>query len=521
MTGALFRAMLLAEGRMRLRRGTSHVVLLAFTVIAWFMIAYPSTGFTMLAANSVRVAYNSTGLALGSSMMSTILLGLFGFYLVRGRVDEDLRSGMGAVLAATPVRNASLVVGRWASGVLYLGTLVAALALTTIVLQAVRGDGAPEPVVYLKMHVLAILPNILFVAGMAALCESHPPLMGKLGDVLYFMFWIGQVIAATLVVEWNRDSVALLAFDTTGMGVLSARAAQLLHTHSLAFGMNTFDKALPPIFMADNFWTWPMVLTRAAATLLALIPLAIAARLFHRYTPDRVAPSKARKSWAVGEGINRMLRPLDVCSRLLLRFSARLPRTAGLLAAELALTLAANRLAGPLLLAFLVAGAVLDYTMLPGLLLAAVACWGIMIADVSVADFRADTEHMGAAAWGGSSQRYWRQSAAVILLGSLLCATIAARWAAAEPLRALCLASGVVAFAGLAQLLGRTTRTGRAFTVLFLLSLYLSTQATDLAALDLLGTHGKATLVSIARQFLAGIALLAAGFAYNRQRGLR
>ena len=520
MMRAPLKAMLVNEGRMRLRRGTSHVVLLVFALVAWFMVAYPSTGYTMLAAHSVRVAYNSTGLALGGSAMATTLLGLFGFYLVRGRVDEDLRSAMGSVLASTPLSNASLVLGRWAGGVVYLGALVAVLALTTVVLQAVRGDGVIEPLVFVKMYVLTILPNIFFIVGMAVLCESHPPLMGKTGDVLYFMFWVGQVLAVSLFDEMNRESVLGLAFDTTGMGVLSQRAVLLLHTHSLAFGLNAYDKTIAPIFMVDNFWTWRMVLTRIAAALLSLIPLAIAARLFHRYSPDRVAPSRSRKTWALGESINRMLRPLDVCSRLMLRFSARLPRVAGLLSAELALTLSAYRLTGPLLLVFLIGGAMLDYAALPALLLAAVVYWGLVISDASVVDFRADTEHMGAAATGGANQRYWRQGAAAIVLGLLLSATIAVRWAAAEPLRALCLVSGIIALTGAAQLLGSTTRSGRAFSVLFLLGLYLASQAPEFAPMDLVGMHGTATPASIAGQFLAGIALLAAGYEYNRRRAL-
>jgi hypothetical protein len=519
MTRNVLRAMVLNEARLRLRRASTQVLMLVAALLMWFMIVDPSSGLTMLSAGSARVIYNSTALALASSMLVTSLLGLFGFYLVRGRADEDLRSGMGSVLATTPVSNTSLIVGRWAGGVLYLSTLIVVLTATMCVLQAVRGEGAISPLVYLQFNVLTILPNIFFIAGMAVLCESYRPLMGKTGDVLYFLFWLAQITVAAVFCSMKLETVAPLAFDSTGIALLAQRGQQLLHTTSFTVGMNEFDPALPAVLLAGNFWTWPMVLTRFAAGFMAIIPLVIAVKQFHRFSPDKVSAS-TRRQWAIFAGVNRLLRPLDVFSRGMLRLSATLPRVLGQVAAELGLTFAASPLTGLLVLLSVAAGAVLDYAMLPWLLLAAVAYWGLVISELSVRDFKADTECMGSALPGGANQRYWRQSAAAIVLGLLLTASVMWRWAVDEPLRALCLGSGIVALAGLAQLLGRATRTGRTFTVLFLCGLYIATQAGPVAALDVLGMYGKATAASILQEFLVGIVLLAAGFGFTRWRAL-
>jgi hypothetical protein len=42
------------------------------------------------------VLYTSSALALGSASMASLLFGLAGFYLLRGRMAEDLRSGLAA-----------------------------------------------------------------------------------------------------------------------------------------------------------------------------------------------------------------------------------------------------------------------------------------------------------------------------------------------------------------------------------------------------------------------------------------
>ena len=466
------------ELRLRFRRNSTWALLLAVMLVVWFTILDPSSGYAMLSAGSARVAYNSTGLALGSSVIATTLLGLFGFYLVRGRSGEDLHAGLAHVLAATPARNASLVLVRWAGGVVYLASLILALALTMFVLQAVRGEGGIQPAVFLQFYLLTIVPNIFFIVAMAVLCDSHERLMGKLGDVLYFMFWLAQIVAGAVFVDNNPDGVSLLVLDPTGMGVLTQRGQLLLHTHGLAVGLNEFDKALAPVVLGSGFWTWPMIFTRIGALAMAAMPLAIAVNVFHRFSPDRVAATRNRKRWAIGAGINRLLRPFDVISRLMFMVSTRLPRPAARIGAELALTFAANRLAGPLLAASIAAGCVLDYPALPKLLLAAVMCWGLLIADVSVRDFSADTESLGGAV-AGAVQTWWRQAATTMILGCLLTAPILFRWAQAEPARGLGVVGGIVALTGLAQLLGRTTRTARCFTVVFLFGLYIAAQARE------------------------------------------
>lgn len=496
--------MLRTELRLRFRRNSTWMTMLAVMLVVWFTILDPRSGYCLLAANAARVAYNSTGLALGSSVIATILLSLFGFYLVRGRVDEDLRAGLGQVIGATRMHNGGLLLVRWAGSVVYLSALIIALSLTMLVLQAVRGEGAIEPGVFLQFYLLTILPNVFFIAAMATLCDAHERLMGKLGDVLYFMFWLAQITAGAVFVSTHPDGMSLLVFDPTGMGVLTQRGQMLLHTQGLAVGLNEFDPALAPVILGHGFWTWPMILTRFAALAMAGLPLAFAVSFFHRFSPDRVAASRLRKRWAIGAGINRLFKPFDIVSRLLLFVSARLPLPAARIGAELALTFAANRLAGPLFATAIAAGVVLENAALPALLLAAVLYWGLLIADVSVRDFQADTEKLRGAVTG-ALQSYWRQCITTILLGFLLTAPVMLRWARTEPVKALAVASGIVALAGLAQLLGRSTRTARCFTVVFLFGLYLATQARGIVLQD-----------ALAVQAVAAVVLLAAGRALAR-----
>ena len=56
-------------------------------------------------------------------LAAATLLGLLpivrGFLFDTGRVGEDLRTGIGSLVAATPVSNRLFLISRWCGGVLY------------------------------------------------------------------------------------------------------------------------------------------------------------------------------------------------------------------------------------------------------------------------------------------------------------------------------------------------------------------------------------------------------------------
>ena len=123
MIGFLLKALALNEVRLRMRRVSTIVAVLAVVAISWAMIVDPAGGEALIVVGSARVLYTSSALALGSASLASILFGLGGFYLVRGRIAEDIRTGAGSVIGATPVGNALFLAGRWLGAVAYLGLL--------------------------------------------------------------------------------------------------------------------------------------------------------------------------------------------------------------------------------------------------------------------------------------------------------------------------------------------------------------------------------------------------------------
>lgn len=515
MNVSMIRTLALLEARTRLRRLSTLATLLAIVALTWLMISDPSTGRTLIAMGGARVRYTSSALALGSAAQASLLFALAGFYLLRGRMAEDLRSGLAGVIGASPVGNAAFLLARWCGGVLYLLALVAAFMVTILACHLLRGEDPIEPLVYLQTYALVMGPMILFAASCALLFDSWAPLMGKAGDLLYFVLWMSQIGMMAGVTEGVGPTA--IPVDFTGMSAVIATLSAYGDFRHTSVGIADFDPHLAQVTLPAWAWTARVAGVRCVAAVLALVPLLLAMPLFHRFSPDRVKPARARARRSPLALLDGWLRPLARLAQPLFALAAHLPGCAGQVLAEVALTLASKPAAIAALLAVQVPALVLDARMLPGLAVACVAFWGILASELSTRDGEAALDGMGAVVAGGAARRYWRQLAAALVLGLMFTGVAALRLVFAAPLRAGAMLAGLFALAALATLLGRASGTARTFLALFLFGLYVSIGAAGVPALDMVGFHGTATVPSALAWAGVGAVAAWAGHLWNRR----
>ncbi len=514
----IFKALALNEVRLRLRRTSTLVALLAVSIISWAMIGDPAGGDAVIVINDARVLYTSNVIAIGSASLACILFGLGGFYLVRGRVAEDVRSGTGGVIGATPVGNALFLVSRWAGGVAYLGALMVAFMCTMLALHLVRGDGPIEPLVYLHYYALLLGPMLFFTVSCAILFDSVAPLMGKAGDVLYFFIWAGQLGAAIAVTSGSSLDVPLVTvFDFSGIGAAMLLIRQGFDTTNISLGGGTFDRALAPLLLNGVLWTRELIAMRLASGVLALLPLLPAVFMFHRFSPDRIKVSTAARRRSPLAVLNGWLRPLSKLAQPLFRLAAALPGMTGQVVADVALTFVSSPSALAAVFGLALAALVMPAPALAPILIAAVAFWGVLVSDLSTRDFEAGIEDITGAVRGGVVRRYARQYAASALLGFMFMGMVALRWSFTQPLRALAVVAGILCLSALASLFGRCARTSRLFLALFLFGLYVALNVLTVPMIDAFGFNGVANPRSVMTYFAVGALALAAGYVWNRR----
>ncbi|WP_426164216.1 hypothetical protein [Pseudoduganella sp. R-34] len=508
--------MALNEVRLRLRRRSTLVALLAAMALCWLGISDPADGITMMMIDQQRVLYTSQALAFGSAHIAGMLLGLAGFYLVRGRVADDLQSGMGAVIGATGASNAVLVAGRWLGGVAYLVLFVLAYLASTLALHALRGEGPIEVLVYLQTYLLMLLPIVSYVAACAVLFDNIGPLLGKRGDVLFFFLWCMQFGALVGVTE-SPGALWPMFLDFSGLSVAVTTLREHFATTSFVIGRSAFDPAEATLVFPATLWTLKAWGIRAATLSLSMLLLVPATLFFHRYSPDRVRPRSARGNRLLALA-DRALRPVAVVLRPLPGLAMRVPGFAGEVLAEVALVLSMSPSAALVLAAGIVAATLAASEVLPGVMIAGVAGWGMIVCGIAPRDWQSGADAMTAALPGGLARRYLRQWAASLVL-ALPLAIVALRWSLDAPLRAVAAVSGVLALASAASLLGGLTRGSRLFLALFLFTWYIALNTPKEAALDLVGFNGSANAATVSAWAIAGCLAWAAGFVHaNRWR---
>lgn len=510
-----FLALLRCELQLRSRRSATLVAVLAVLALTWLMLADPASGNALMVVDDQRLRYSSGTLAFGSAGMGALLLSLAGFYLCRGRVQEDLRSGVAGVLAATPVSSPLLLLARWLGGVAYLLLLAAALLIGTWALHLLRGEGPLQPLVYLQTYALMLLPALLASAAFAALADAWAPLMGRKGDVAYFLLWVAMLGLMPLH-EPAPDAqlVGSMLLDQSGLATGVTRIAQLMGSGNVSIGGGDFKAGLALLDFPADFWTAELVLLRLGACLFALPPLLLALKLFHRYSPDKVrARAAGRQNGAVCVA-NRLLQPVTRMLAALLPLVACLPQAAAAVLAELLLSLISQPLALLWLLVACIGPLVAEPAELWGWQAAIAFGWGLWASELGARDALANTGALVAALPGGAQRAFWSRWAAALGLGLLANATL--MWRTPEAIPALLV--GLALFSALSLLIGRLTQGGRTFLALFMAWMLMAVQVRRVAWVDLLGFNGQLQGLHMGALALAALVLMALGFCLTRRR---
>ncbi|SCL28405.1 hypothetical protein GA0070616_3687 [Micromonospora nigra] len=181
----------IADCKDRIRRPAYAVTLLAAVGLGYVAAPDGDARWVVMYIGNHRGVYNSAYIGTLIALASALWLTLGGFYVVRNGISRDESTGVGQLLAATPVRTITYLFGKFVSNCLILASMVGVLAITAMVLQLARGeDRAIDPIALLTPFVVIALPLVAFTAAMALLFESVPLLKAGLGNILWFFVWL-------------------------------------------------------------------------------------------------------------------------------------------------------------------------------------------------------------------------------------------------------------------------------------------------------------------------------------------
>jgi hypothetical protein len=279
---ALFQ-LTLADFRERTRR-FSFVAMIALAVLLGYQVI---NGLFILRLGAYRGVYNAAWIGTLMAVTLAFFLSLIGFYLVRGNVQLDRQTGVGQILAATPLRRVTYVLGKFASNTAVLLVIVGVLALAALAMLLIHGEDKTLNLYQLLMPFLVFAgPVAVMVAATAVFFDCTSFLRETAGNVLYFFLWLfmvpafgGHLLAFQVIEEEMAVALRAQGADYSGGIVLGATEIVEMQT----FLWSGFD------------WT-AVAGPRLLYVLVALLLAAVAALPFDRFDPSRGRMRQPRSS---------------------------------------------------------------------------------------------------------------------------------------------------------------------------------------------------------------------------------
>ncbi|MFJ9772548.1 ABC transporter permease subunit [Kitasatospora sp. NPDC101157] len=190
-------ALALADFRERRRRPGYLVVLLGTLALGLLAAPVGDSRWEVFQVTDLHGRYTSGYVGTVTALGGAVWLSLAGFGIARGTIGRDERSGVGRLLAATPLSRIGYLAGKFVSHLLLFGSMLLALAGTALAVQLIKGDSDRVDAVRLLLpYVLITLPLLAAVAGCAVLFDTVPGLRGGLGAAVWFAVWLVLVLGA-------------------------------------------------------------------------------------------------------------------------------------------------------------------------------------------------------------------------------------------------------------------------------------------------------------------------------------
>lgn len=278
-------------------RSRRYSFLVVFCLTAFAVYAYmpPSTAsYLTLGLGNARGIYNSAWIGGATALLTSALLSLPGFYLVKNAVERDQRTGVGQILATTPLNKCLYTLGKALSNFAVLTILVGCITVAAVAVQFIRGEDLRLDLPALVAPLLFVtLPTMAVVAALAVLFETIAWLRDTAGNILYFVLWMGSLLFTLAVSSQALNRGYAVSATTDFLGIIAllasmtaaARAAFPGYHGSFAIGGTVVQGHVQTFVWSGVQWTPQLIASRLMWIGFAAGIALFAALFFHRFDP--------------------------------------------------------------------------------------------------------------------------------------------------------------------------------------------------------------------------------------------
>lgn len=275
----------------RLRSYLFLIILGATIFIAFISVPPSGANYIVLSLDNIRGIYNSAWIGGAIAIVVSTMLSLPAFYLVKGVIKRDKQTGVGQIIATTPLSKVLYIFGKILGNFLFLSIMVAVIALSAGIMQIIRGEEITINLwKLLSPFLFIVLPTMFFISALAVFFETISWLSGSFGNVIYFFLWLGLYLIYP-VSSMARSGQAVFdpLKEVTGMTIplsaMSKAAATSFPNYEGGSGLIKFNVQVKTFIWEGIDWNLEIIYSRLIWVGVALVIGIIASILFKRFDP--------------------------------------------------------------------------------------------------------------------------------------------------------------------------------------------------------------------------------------------
>jgi hypothetical protein len=278
-------------------RSYGFLITIAISLLFAYVFVPPvNAKYAVVMISGYRGIYNSAWIGATVAMSTITNLFLLGYLLVKSAIDKDRQTGVGQIIAATPVKKPIYLMGKFLSNFFILMVIVFITFLVAVIMQIVRSEDTLLNTADLIMpFLIVVIPAMAIVAAMAILFEAITFLKDGLGNIIYFFIW-GYFISFSASHMIRMGNLKIKVSSLMGSEVfydsMLTRFKELFHGIKIekADGFLSLDEPLKSFVWHGVSWNINIILGRIFWILAALVIVMLAALLFRGF--DRTANRK-------------------------------------------------------------------------------------------------------------------------------------------------------------------------------------------------------------------------------------
>lgn len=270
-------------------RSYAFLITLAVTLFAAYSFVPPPTAsYTTLDVAGYKGVYNSAWVGHVSAMMTTIMLSLYGFFLIIGGIKKDIDTELGLIIATTPITNFAYLLSKTLSNYFVLLTIAGITFVVSLIMFFVRSSGYPSILSdFVIPYLLLALPSLFIISTLAVVAEVY---LGKSAILQYIVFVLLFGVITANVNGLKNNTVATL-IDPFGVRTMTTSIKNQINTQfheniqtvSFGFIFNRDKKPFKSFIWNGVKWTTIFLLSRLLWIGFVLGLLYISSFFFHRF----------------------------------------------------------------------------------------------------------------------------------------------------------------------------------------------------------------------------------------------